>query len=92
MALIKIPVEAATAVPPKQIAIYPVNGVAAGTVRYTVPAGRVFNGSFYGATAMINGASIAVNVPYPVTLLAGTIVASDTTNVNTSLIGVESAA
>lgn len=90
MALTSLPVPASSGNPPTQIAIYPVNGVASGTVRYTVPAGRVFNGNFYGYTAMINGASIQVSGAYSVTLLAGTVVASDTTNSNTSLIGVES--
>jgi hypothetical protein len=92
MALITIPVEAATAAPPKQISIYPINGITAGTVRYTVPAGRVFNGTIYGAGTLINGQSIFFSVAYPVTLLAGTVVASQTTTENTSLIGVESAA
>jgi len=92
MALIKIPVEAATAVPPKQIAIYPINGVTAGTVRYTVPAGRVFNGTIFGTSAQINGQVISFSSVYPVTLLAGTVVASSTTTENTSLIGIESAA
>lgn len=94
MALTPIPQGPASASPPIQIATL-INGVAAGTVRYTVPTGRVFNGLICNNTAgqqtRING----VDVPFgivgtPVVFIAGTVIASQTTSSGNALLGVES--
>ena len=97
MALTPIPVaSSATDSPPIQI-VTPINGFTAGTVCYTVPTGRVFNGIVSSSAA---GQQIRINTvdaPFgiggtPVVFLAGTVIASQTVTAGNALVGVESGA
>jgi hypothetical protein len=94
MALIQIPVAASSPSPPIQI-VTTINGPAAGTVRYTVPTGRVFNGLISSSTAGQQTRINSVDVPFnvggtTVVFIAGTVIASQTTTAGNALVGVES--